>query len=69
MADPRVAPAADPALIRLGRALHDLAAAIDTVEHAASHLDPDPFRVDVDLTMSDFRLRVADLQRDLEFLR
>lgn len=65
-------PAVDANLVRLGRALHDLAAAIDTTEHAASQLDIDAnyrYRADVERTMESFRLLVIDLQRDLEFRR
>ena len=66
------APAADANLMRLGHALHDLATAIDATEHAGLLIhpgQPSRLRGDVAAVMGMFRLRVNDLQRDLEFLQ
>ena len=57
----------DPRHSRLALKLHDLAEAIDAVEHQAALLDPSNLKCQAEGCMSRFRNHVTNLQRDLEY--
>lgn len=58
---------ADVRYVRLNRALHDLATAIDTAEHAGTLIDKGSLRGQIATDLHTIRVTVTSLQRELEY--